>query len=89
MIKQAHEAYNGGDFKTALELYTQLASEENPDALTSLAFMHQNAQGCEKDDAKALSYYKRAAELKQPYALFNLAILYMNGLGGVQHDQFK
>ena len=74
MIKKAHEAYNSGDFKTALELYTQLASEENPDALTSLGFMHQNAQGCEKDDEKALSYYERAAELKQPYALFNLAI---------------
>lgn len=89
MIKQAHEAYNSGNFEIAIKIYTQLASEENSDALTSLGFMHQNAQGCEKDDEKALAYYKRAAELKQPYALFNLAILYMNGLGGVEHDQFK
>jgi len=89
MIEKAHEAYNKGDFKTAFDLYVKLADEDNADAQTSLGFMYQNAQGCEKDEIKAFEFYERAAELKQPYALFNLAILYMNGLGGVQHDQFK
>ncbi len=89
MIKEAHEAYNKQDYKTAFELYTSLASDSNADAMTSLGFMYQNAQGCKKDDIKALEYYEKAAELKQPYALFNLAILYMNGLGGVEHDQFR
>ncbi len=87
MIKQAHEAYNAKDYEKALELYIQLA--DNADAQTSLGFMYQHGQGCQKDDAKALEYYNKAAEAKQPYALFNLAILYMNGLGGVEHDQFK
>ncbi|MCK4974944.1 MAG: sel1 repeat family protein [Sulfurimonas sp.] len=89
MIKKAHEAYNKQDFKTAFEMYTKLADEGNADAQTSLAFMYQKAQGCEKNDAKALELYEKAVEAKQPYALFNLAILYMNGLGGVQTDQFK
>ncbi len=89
MIEQAHEAYNKQDFSTAFKLYSELAEQGNADAQTSLGFMYQNAQGCEKNDAKALELYEKAAEAKQPYALFNLAILYMNGIGGVEHDQFK
>ena len=89
MIQQAHEAYNSGDFERAFALYTELALQGNADAQTSLGFMYQNAQGTQKDDAKALEYYTLASEQEQPYALFNLGILYMNGLGGVAHDQFK
>ncbi len=89
MTEKAHEAYKSGDFTTAFKLYTQLAESGNADAQTSLGFMYQNAQGCEKDDAKAVEFYKKGADAKQPYALFNLAILYMNGLCGLEHDQFK
>ena len=89
MIKKAHEAYNRQDFKTAFDLYTQLSTQENADAMASLGYMYQNAQGVQKDDAKALELYEKAAELKQPYALFNLALLHMNGLCGVEHNQFK
>ena len=52
MIKKAHDAYNSQDFKTAIELYTQLCDEGDADAMTSLGYMYQNAQGCQKDDAK-------------------------------------
>jgi len=89
MIKKAHEFYNAKDYKPAYELYSQLANEGNADAQTSLAFMHQNAQGCEVDDQKTLELYTQASQKKQPYALFNLGILYANGLGGVEHDLFK
>jgi len=89
MIEKAHEAYNKEDFSTAFELYTQLAKEGDADAQTSLGFMYQNAQGCEKDDKKAVEFYTKAAEAKHPYALFNLAVLYMNGLCGLECDQFK
>jgi len=88
MIKKAHEAYNKQDFKTAFELYTELAST-NGDAMTSLGYMYQNAIACKRDDKKVVELYEKAAKLKQPYAIFNLAILYMNGLCGVEHDQFK
>lgn len=89
MIKKAHDAYNNKDFESTFKLYTQLSDEGNADAMASLGYMYQNAQGCDIDEEKALSLYERAAELKQPYALYNLGILYMNGLGGVEHDQFK
>ncbi len=89
MIQEAHNAYNAGDFTTAHRLYSKLAEQGNADAQTSLAYMHQKEQGCQKDDARTLELYTKAAEAKQPYALFNLGILYENGIGGVQHDQFK
>ena len=89
MIQKAHEAYNAKDFITAYKLYTDLAEKGDADAQTSLAFMHQNEQGCQNDEAKVLELYTKAAEAKQPYALFNLAILYENGIGGVEHDQLK
>jgi len=88
-IEQAHALYNAQDFTNAIKLYTTLAQEGNAEAQTSLGFMYQNAQGCQRDDAKAVAFYTKAAEAKQPYALFNLAILYMNGLCGLEHDQFK
>jgi len=89
MIEKAHEAYNKEDFDTAFELYTKLAEDGSADAQTSLGYMYQNAQGCEKDDTKAVEFYKKAADAKQPYALFNLAVLYMNGLCGLECDQLK
>ena len=89
MIQKANAAYNAKDFKTAHELFSVLSERGNADAQTSLGYMYQSAQGCEKDEAKTLELYTKAAEANQPYALFNLAILYENGIGGVEHDQFK
>lgn len=89
MINEAHNAYNAKDFDAAFKLYTTLAEAGNADAQTSLAYMYQNAQGTQQDEAKALELYKKAAEQEQPYALFNLAILYANGIGGATFDQFE
>jgi len=89
LINKANQAYNAKDYATAYDLYSQLEKEGDATAQTSLAFMYQNAQGCEKNEKAALELYTLAAEAKQPYALFNLAILYENGVGGVEHDQFK
>ena len=75
MIQEANKAYNAKDYEKAFALFTQLADAGNADAQTSLGFMYQNAQGCEKDDAKTLELYTKAAEQKQPYALFNLQVL--------------
>jgi len=88
-IEEIHTIYNAKDYANAMKLYTELAEENDANAQTSLGFMYQNGQGCEKDDVKAVEFYKLAAEAKQPFALFNLAILYMNGLCGLEHDQFK
>ncbi len=84
MIQEAHNAYNSKDFKTAFELYSDLAQQGNADAQTSLGFMYQNAQGTAKDVDTARSWYEKAAQKKQPFALFNLALHHMNS-----GDQFQ
>ena len=55
MIKKAHDAYNNKDFESTFKLYTQLSDEGNADAMASLGYMYQNAQGCDIDEEKALS----------------------------------
>jgi TPR repeat protein len=89
MIQEAHNAYNAKDFKSSFKLYKALADSGDADAQTSLAYMYQNGQATEVDEAKALSLYQEAAKKEQPYAMFNLAILYANGIGGAEFDQFK
>ena len=89
MIQEAHNAYNNADYAKALELYALLSDASNEEAQTSLAYMYQNAQGCERDIDKAISLYWAAAEKKQPYALYNLALFYANGLHGIPFDQYK
>ena len=89
MIQEAHNAYNAKDFTSAFKLYETLAASGNADAKTSLAYMYQNAQGTQADEAKALELYLQAAKQEQAYAMFNLAILYANGIGGAEFDQFK
>lgn len=89
MIQEAHNTYNGKDYAKAFELYTKLSSLNNEEAQTSLAYMYQNAQGCERDMDKAIALYWAAAEKKQPYALYNLALFYANGQHGVPFDQYK
>lgn len=89
MIQKAHDEYNSGNFALALELYKELASQNNAEAITSLGFMYQNAKSCQKDDAKAIELYEKASLLGHPLASFYLAIAYMNGSSGVAHDQFK
>ena len=83
MINKANTAYGAKDYKTAFELFTILAEQGDANAQTSLGFMYQNSQGCERNEARTLELYTKAAEANQPYALFNLAILYENGIGGV------
>lgn len=89
MLKQAHEAYNKQDFKSAFDIYTKLSAEGDAQAQTSLAYMYQNAEGCEQDLLKAVELYMTASNSKQPYAMYNLALFYANGLYGVAFDQYK
>lgn len=89
MIREAHDAYNRGDFAAAFTLYSELASTGQADAQASLGFMYQQGQGCEANEPQALEWYGRAAEQKQPYALYNLGILYANGIGGVAMDKHR
>ena len=80
-------AYQRGQYKTAFDLATQRAQENNdPKAMTMLGELYANAMGVKRDYAKAA--LKRAAELLRvaadagnPEAQYALATFYKEGTG--------
>ena len=60
------EAFNNGDYATALEEWTPLAEQGYPKAQFNLAYMYKNGQGVLQDYQTAAKWYTLAAE--QGYA---------------------
>lgn len=60
-VAEAHDAYQRGDFETALRLYRPLAEQGNTDAQFLLGEMYAKGQGVPKDYALAYMWYNLAA----------------------------
>lgn len=75
------EAYDGGDYLTAIEEWHPLAEEGNAQAQLALASLYQFGEGVPKDDAKAAKWYWHAAEQGELVAQINLAKFYAEGRG--------
>ena len=74
-------AYQKGDFKTALFVFEDLASEGNAKAQYFLGVMYQNGEGVRQDYKKAFEWYERAALQGDAEAQHTLALIYENGTG--------
>ncbi len=59
----AQEAFESGQVKTAIRLWTEMAGEGSGCAATALGDLYRNGGGVERDLAKAMGWYERAAEL--------------------------
>lgn len=70
------EAYNRGDYATALREWIPLAERGNRNAQFNLGRMHENGKGMPQNDAKAISWYGKAAEQGHELAQFNLGGIY-------------
>jgi TPR repeat protein len=75
------EAYDAGDFETAIEAWRPLAEAGNLEAQVSLAEFYLNGLGVAADPAVAAAWYRRAAEAGDPVAQLNLGDFYARGLG--------
>jgi TPR repeat protein len=75
------EAYDAGDFETAIEAWRPLAEAGSLEAQVSLAEFYLNGLGVAADPAAAAAWYRRAAEAGDPVAQLNLGDLYARGLG--------
>ena len=73
------EAYDKGDFKTALEEWRP--HQGYASALYNLALTYRNGEGVPKDDKEAFKWYRLAAEQGHASAQNNLALMYTYGLG--------
>ncbi len=78
------EAYDRGDYATALPIFRQLADQGNARAQYSLGTMYVKGHGVTQDYAAAMKWYRKAANQGEALAQFGLGTMYQNGRGVTQ-----
>ena len=76
------DAYNGGDYATALREWRPLAEQGDPGAQFRLGSLYENGEGVPRDFAKARQWYEKAAAQGEAMAQFYLGIQFAYGEGG-------
>ncbi len=84
----ALKAYRGKDFATALEIWKELALQNDDQAITNLGLMYLKGEGVTKDFSKAEEYFLKGASLDNDSAHYNLALMYQSAIG-VAEDMEK
>jgi hypothetical protein len=79
------DAYNAGDYATAMKEWRPLAEQGNADAQYNLGFMYSNGNGVPQDDVEAMKWYRLAADQGYARAQAGLGFMYYNG-DGVPED---
>ena len=77
----AVDAFQRGDYETALREFRALAEEGNARAEYNIGLMYDLGTGVEQDRAEAAIWYRKAATQAHVKAQFNLGFLYANGDG--------
>ena len=80
-FRKGLSAYQGGDYKAAMQFWLPLAQSENAPAQAGLGFMYYKGEGVAIDNDKAAFWLRKAAEQGQAEGQFMLGSLYFFGLG--------
>ncbi len=83
-LDQAFDAYERGDFSTALPAFRALADRGDAGAAFYLGRMYDTARGVDEDDAEAVRWYREAADRGHRGAQFSLGLKYAAGQGVVR-----
>ncbi len=75
------DAYNRGDFATALKEWQPLADQGEANSQYNLGLLYARGQGVAQDYKQAIVWYQKAAEQSVPAAEYNLGVMYANGQG--------
>ncbi len=78
------DAYERGDYATALEELRPLAEQGNADAQYNLGVLYDHGWGAAQDYAASAKWYRLAAEQDHADAQYNLGVLYDHGWGVAQ-----
>jgi len=78
------DAYNQGDYATALKEWRPLAEQGDATGQYSLGTMYRHGQGVTQDDAQARVWYLKAAEQGYVFAQAALGLIYQHGQGVLQ-----
>ena len=80
-IDKGYEAYNDGDYATALKEWKPIAEQGYAISQYSLGLMYSNGYGVLKDKAEAVKWWRLSAEQGYAYAQGMLGIMYELGEG--------
>ncbi len=75
------DAYDRGDYATALREWRPLAEQGDADAQNNLGAMYDDGHGVPQDYGQARQWYKKSAAQGYAIAQFNLGSLYRTGQG--------
>ena len=78
------DAFDRGDYATALREWKPLAEQGNADAQFNLGLMYRKGEGVLQDYKTAMKWYKLAAEQGHASAQTNLGTMYDDGQGVLQ-----
>ena len=84
---KGNEAYNSGDYQTAIAEWQPLAVEGDVDSQFGVGLLYGNGFGVPLDNDQALKWYRLAAAQKHANAQCNLAVMNANGWGVPQSDE--
>ena len=80
-IDKGLQAYERGDYATAVREWRPLAEKGNAIAQSKLGFMYAFGEGVTQDDAAAVGWWLKAAEQGDAKAQSNLGNQYSRGEG--------
>ena len=83
-FQKGMEAYNKGDYATALKEWKPLAEGGDTDAQYNLGIMYDNGQGVLQDYKTAAKWYILSAEQGNAEAQYNLGVMYALGQGVIE-----
>ncbi len=79
------DAYERGDYETALKEFRPLAERGNEAAQANLGFMYAKGQGVPQDYTEAVKWYRLAVEQGDAVAQATLGLMYAKGQGVAQN----
>lgn len=80
-VKEANQAMQRKDYKTALKEWNALGNKNNAEAQFQLGVMYGAGLGVDADINVAVSWYQKAAQQNHPEAAYVLCIAYAKGQG--------
>jgi TPR repeat protein len=85
-VRQGREAYDRGDFTSALAAWRKAAEAGSVQAQNALGFAFQTGRGAPQDYVEALKWYSMAADQGDAAGLASVGWLYEKGWGVAQDD---
>ena len=82
------DAYEKGDYSSALREWKPLAEQGNASAQYNLGLMYDKGQGVPQDDKTAVKWYRLAAKQGDADAQYNLGVMYHEGKGVIQDNVY-